>query len=991
MDHRISKIVSSDDNIAAEKIPYAVTEIEAVNLISGKLTELTRDSKEIVNSNISSRQKLKDNETLRARFSRKKANSSSITEGTSRSAKPVYKLTSSAEEVTEGKLVTFSLQTRNVAIGTRLNYTIFGSRVKSSDFLQPLTGAFVVGANGLATAQVKINADFNTEGFEKFTLRLNNNQARATVKIKDTSTKPVPTITKISRVFSTINEGSTARFIVHTANFAANTNLTYRIVGLNSTDVLGGGLTGVVIIRANGKGVIDVPITEDEAEEGAEFINVIINYVQNGVRRTIQSATLTGIVDTSVRNVFGTAINDTLTGSRFRDLMWGEDGDDLLSGGAGNDQLVGSQGGDKLRGGAGNDLLVGNEGADTLEGGEGDDFLYLGDNNLVADIDAAEGEEAVGGEGNDVIVGTNPRNIDRSTWPSYSFYGDSKDWKSTTGGNDVIWGSAGFGLIDGGGGNDELRGYLAFDGNLSGGHGDDVLYAGNMHGVSGGPGHDRACLLGNLSDYSFERQSDEGNIGLGFRTSKYVRADGSPFYYFLSDVEEFVMADGIVRNTAQFIKDQGILWPWGLTASRDISSTLSSTNQSIIPGIPAISFNKAFGTPNIKKAISKNLLEIGNSRIGAKIAANLSVDAKLEAYMQGSFSLGSIDTIIPVKGSMIAAREYTEISVYSQFELPDSASYRVKEPSAFFKAGLRGHLQANASLDLDAWANIPAVTVPKPWGGHVEITPSVDLKIDERLGLPSNLTKRFNIEQLMGGPFVNIDALRKPSYTYTFPNGSITAEVPLISFSKSGKGSYLSGSGSDPFLKLNFDVASFIAERLPIPLSYTFDRSFKTPSILGYRAEAGVFAKASVLKADLISKASLVEEITVSFKGFRADFTVEGQTGPQDQLLYGGSSFKFSGGVDRNGDGLLSVAATLEPVVEITNRTYVDLDIDLGVALPNLEYKAWANVGGTGDSIKGSWSAVSQKFDLFNADIALFTKTWELGGFSSRQVNFGAI
>lgn len=72
-----------------------------------------------------------------------------------------------------------------------------------------------------------------------------------------------------------------------------------------------------------------------------------------------------------------TAGNDTITGTRYADVLEAGAGRDLLKGGAGNDVLRGGSGRDSLQGGAGRDWLHGGADGDLLQGGEGADiFVY---------------------------------------------------------------------------------------------------------------------------------------------------------------------------------------------------------------------------------------------------------------------------------------------------------------------------------------------------------------------------------------------------------------------------------------------------------------------------------------------------------------------------------------------------------------------------------------------------------------------------------------
>ena len=70
--------------------------------------------------------------------------------------------------------------------------------------------------------------------------------------------------------------------------------------------------------------------------------------------------------------------DDALTGGRGSDSLWGGDGDDTLKGENGSDELSGGPGKDLLAGGKGSDNLTGGRGADTLNGGGGEDVCHSG-------------------------------------------------------------------------------------------------------------------------------------------------------------------------------------------------------------------------------------------------------------------------------------------------------------------------------------------------------------------------------------------------------------------------------------------------------------------------------------------------------------------------------------------------------------------------------------------------------------------------------------
>ena len=99
---------------------------------------------------------------------------------------PTYTLSSDKTTVDEGTTVTLSLNTSNVPNGTAVPYTITG--IIASDISNsPLTGNFIINANGQASLTLTVAGDLTTEGAEALTLALNNGLASVAVTINDTS------------------------------------------------------------------------------------------------------------------------------------------------------------------------------------------------------------------------------------------------------------------------------------------------------------------------------------------------------------------------------------------------------------------------------------------------------------------------------------------------------------------------------------------------------------------------------------------------------------------------------------------------------------------------------------------------------------------------------------------------------------------------------------------------------------------------------------
>jgi Ca2+-binding RTX toxin-like protein len=70
---------------------------------------------------------------------------------------------------------------------------------------------------------------------------------------------------------------------------------------------------------------------------------------------------------------------ENITGTKYQDFLWGDDLVNVIDGGAGNDFIRGFGGNDVLVGGDGNDELYGDGGADVFRPGWGQDIIVGGD------------------------------------------------------------------------------------------------------------------------------------------------------------------------------------------------------------------------------------------------------------------------------------------------------------------------------------------------------------------------------------------------------------------------------------------------------------------------------------------------------------------------------------------------------------------------------------------------------------------------------------
>jgi Ca2+-binding RTX toxin-like protein len=236
----------------------------------------------------------------------------------------------------------------------------------------------------------------------------------------------------------------------------------------------------------------------------------------------------------------GQAGNDILTGLGGNDLIFSGDGNDQVFGGDGNDYITGDNGTDTLQGGAGDDHLVGGAGDDNLDGGSGNDTLEdsmgndtinggAGDDNI---SDPYGLNTILGGDGNDTIVASG--NIDggagndtiTSIVAINSLGGYFPDHVTLSGGDgdDHIFANNNFlgAILDGGAGNDTLVGTLDYTTNetfyggdgddiISAGSGNDTLYGGNGDdSLKGGTGVD--LMVGGLGNDVYEVDSLSDNV-----------------------------------------------------------------------------------------------------------------------------------------------------------------------------------------------------------------------------------------------------------------------------------------------------------------------------------------------------------------------------------------------------------------------------------------------------------------------------------------------
>lgn len=216
--------------------------------------------------------------------------------------------------------------------------------------------------------------------------------------------------------------------------------------------------------------------------------------------------------------------NDTINGNDVANVLDGGDGNDMLYGFAGNDTLIGGLGNDVLDGGTGIDILQGGDGFDTLrisaasagssfDGGDGTDTLDVtGAVTLTGSLASIEainfqiganliltGAQFNGGVGQTSVLGGDGT-LTVNLAPGDNFYGvylgaaggssvtlavnGSDQYDEIKGAHDLV------NVIDGGDGDDVIRGGALAD-TITGGNGSDKIYGAKGADVlTGGAGAD---------------------------------------------------------------------------------------------------------------------------------------------------------------------------------------------------------------------------------------------------------------------------------------------------------------------------------------------------------------------------------------------------------------------------------------------------------------------------------------------------------------------
>ncbi len=274
----------------------------------------------------------------------------------------------------------------------------------------------------------------------------------------------------------------------------------------------------------------------------------------------------------------GMAQGDTLVdvenviGSKFGDILTGNDSDNTLIGGKGDDLLIGGKGDDILNGGDGDDAFDGGAGADQFYGGTGIDTVSYttSDSGVIVDMTNAA---AGGGDGLgdtfykiEIVRGSSFDDTIRGTKASDHLEGgNGNDILEGRGGADQLFGGDGFDFASyehsassvfvslvplvansgdaQGDQYDSIEGLIgsAYNDVLQGDDGDNVLIGGGgKDGLLGGLGYDIASyetsLMGLTIDLSLTKNSTGDAFGDSYDSIEAIRATKFDDEIYIKDI-----------------------------------------------------------------------------------------------------------------------------------------------------------------------------------------------------------------------------------------------------------------------------------------------------------------------------------------------------------------------------------------------------------------------------------------------------------------------
>ena len=198
---------------------------------------------------------------------------------------PGYAIAASSSAVGEGSSVSFTITTTNIPDGTTLYWTTSGTCASAARFSDSVNSGSVTTSNGRATITRPVFADHVTEGQTSFSINILAESTSGTLLI----TSPVITVydTSLTPTYSvyatsgSVNEGSSAIFVVTTTSLDNNTTLYWSTSGVGANRFSDGVTSGAVIINNNTATIVR-PILADNRTEGSASFTLSVNGASSG-------------------------------------------------------------------------------------------------------------------------------------------------------------------------------------------------------------------------------------------------------------------------------------------------------------------------------------------------------------------------------------------------------------------------------------------------------------------------------------------------------------------------------------------------------------------------------------------------------------------------------------------------------------------------------------------------------------------------------------
>lgn len=238
--------------------------------------------------------------------------------------------------------------------------------------------------------------------------------------------------------------------------------------GRGGRDLLDGWIGDDTLIGGAGNDTLIGGAGADSLDGGNGIDIALYDASIEGVRLDLTGASMNagaaaGDVLTSIENILGSDLADTIGG---------DGADNRFMGLAGNDSLSGLDGDDTLIGGFGNDTMFGGSGADLILGGTGRDVAsYAGAGDGVV-LDMMDASLNTGDAAGDILVSIEA--IRGTIHDDALFANEHANALQGYAGDDTLNGRGGNDRIDGGRGNDQIEGGAGAD-ILTGGAGEDAF------------------------------------------------------------------------------------------------------------------------------------------------------------------------------------------------------------------------------------------------------------------------------------------------------------------------------------------------------------------------------------------------------------------------------------------------------------------------------------------------------------------------------------